>query len=164
MKIILVLGSPNEPDGTLSAMAVSRLDVCINLYKEGWDKIVLTGGFGTHFNTSPMPHAHYLRRDLMSKGVDANDILALVESRHSVEDATLSKWIVDDYKPEEIAIVTSDYHARRTRIIFDAVYAPFDRFHIVAASSEAVDGQLLRQLIEHEHKAVSDLLENGVRF
>jgi uncharacterized SAM-binding protein YcdF (DUF218 family) len=164
MKLILVLGSPNDRQGNLSQMAQSRLEVCIKLYQEEAAKIVLTGGFGKHFNTSPHPHAFYLRQYLLRAGIPENDIAGLVESSHSVEDATLSKWIIDELKPEWIIVVTSDYHVMRAGIIFRAVYAPFDRFEIAGASSNLVDREVLQALKEHETVAVEDLTVNGVRF
>jgi uncharacterized SAM-binding protein YcdF (DUF218 family) len=164
MKIILVLGSPNSATGVLSLMAMSRLQVCRHLYVVEPRKIVLTGGYGAHFNTSDKPHAYYLREALLNANVPSNDILALVESRHSVEDATLSKWIIDKYSPEEITIVTSDYHVARAKVIFDAVYAPFKRFTFVPAPSAHIDRSIINPLVQHEQVALQDLLDNGVRF
>ncbi|WP_159473765.1 YdcF family protein [Dyadobacter sp. 3J3] len=164
MKIILVLGSPNEPDGTLSEMAKTRLAVCQKLYETGNYKIVLTGGFGPHFNTTDKPHAYYLMQNLLLNTIRYDDIIALITSSHSVEDATLSKWIIAKYEPEEIIIVTSEYHFERAKIIFDAVYAPFSDFSFVLASSGTVDPQILNPLIQHEKIAVQDLLDHGVRF
>ncbi|GLU52093.1 YdcF family protein [Dyadobacter frigoris] len=164
MKIILVLGSPNEPDGTLSEMAKSRLTVCQKLYVSGTYKIVLTGGFGQHFNTSDKPHAYYLKQNLLSKNIREEDIIGLTESRHSVEDATLSKWIITQYKPEKIIIVTSDYHFDRAKLIFDAVYAPFTDFSFSLASSVNINPEILNQLIQHEKTALQDLRDHGVRF
>lgn len=164
MKLILVLGSPNAADGTLSAMAESRLQTCWSVYTKEPAKIILTGGFGAHFNTSNKPHAYYLKEKLISMGVLEADIVALVESRHSVEDATLSKWIIEVYHPEAMTIITSDYHYERARIIFEAVYAPFQHFTFSLASSEKVNPEILEPLIRHEKIALQDLLDNGVRF
>lgn len=164
MKIILVLGSPNEVDCTLSEMAKSRLAVCLKLYENGNHKIVLTGGFGKHFNIADKSHAFYLKQNLVAENIPETDILALVESRHSVEDATLSKWIIGQYQPEEIIIVTSDYHYERAKMIFNAVYAPFTRISFLLASSKNVDPEILNPLVLHEKVAVQDLLDHGVRF
>jgi len=163
MQIILLLGSPNSDLGVLSEMAKSRVKVCVSLYKREMG-IVLTGGFGAHFNTTQRPHSFYLEEMLIKNGIPKTAILGLVESRNSVEDATLSKWIIEKFRPEEIIIVTSDYHEQRARIIFEAVYAPFSNLSFVMASSENVDPEILKPLLVHEQMAVKDLLENGVRF
>lgn len=164
MKLILVLGSPNAADGALSVMAESRLQTCWSEYAKEPAKIILTGGFGAHFNTSDKPHAYYLKQKLISMGVLEADIVALVESAHSVEDATLSKWVIEAYHPEAMTIITSDYHYERSKIIFEAVYAPFQQFTFSLASSEKVKPEILEPLIRHENIALQDLLDNGVRF
>jgi len=81
-----------------------------------------------------------------------------------VEDATLSKPVIDEINPEEVLIVTSDYHLQRARIIFEAVFNPFKNFKFIAASSEKVDPRILNPLLDHKKRAVKDLIENGVRF
>lgn len=162
--ILLVLGSPNAADGTLGPIALSRLQVCQQLYSEQPQKIGLTGGFGPHFNTSPRPHAFYLKEALLEAGIPSSAIIALIESSHSVEDATLSKWLIDEYKPDRITIITSDFHVERARIIFDAVYAPFSKFTFVAASSDSIEPSLIMPLIQHEKVAIQDLRDHGVRF
>lgn len=164
MKLILVLGSPNAADGILSPMAESRLKTCLSVYAKEKVKIMLTGGFGTHFNISDKPHAYHLKQRLIAAGVPEEDILALVESRHSVEDATLSKWAIEEYNPEAITIITSDYHYERAKVIFEAVYAPFQGFSFSLASSEKVDPEILEPLLRHEKVAMQDLLDNGLRF
>ncbi|MFD2932667.1 YdcF family protein [Spirosoma flavum] len=163
MKIILVLGSPNSSNGELSAMAFSRLQVCRQLYSAGLTKIVLTGGFGTHFNTTSKPHAHYLQQALLTSGVTTADVLALIESGNSVEDAKLSRWIIDLYKPDEIIIVTSDYHQARAKLIFETVYAPFTNITFAVASSEFIDPSIINPLKRHEEIALQDLVDHGVR-
>jgi vancomycin permeability regulator SanA len=164
MKIILVLGSPNADDGTLSEMALSRLDVCIGLYQNEPFKIILTGGFGAHFNKANKPHAFYLKQKLLSLGVPMEDILAIVEASNSVEDATLSKWIIEKYSPEEIIIVTSDYHFERAKLIFETVYAPFANISFALASSSGINGSIIDPLILHEKVSIKNLMEYGVRF
>ncbi|MCF2443741.1 YdcF family protein [Dyadobacter sp. CY345] len=81
-----------------------------------------------------------------------------------MEDATLSKWVIEKFKREEILIVTSDYHQHRAKIIFSAVYAPFKNLSFFSASSEFVDPEILNSLVAHEKLAVEDLLKYGVRF
>lgn len=164
MKIIVVLGAPNSEEGVLSEMAMSRVKLCVSLYEKEHAGIILTGGFGAHFNTTEKPHAFYLKEMLKKEGVPESAILGMIASSHSVEDATLSKWVIGALKPEEILIVTSDYHQKRAKIIFDAVYEPFKNLSFFSASSEFVDPEILNPLVAHEKQAVEDLLKNGVRF
>ena len=164
MRIILVLGSPNSNDGVLSEMAESRVKVCLSLYEKENTCIILTGGYGAHFNVTEKPHAFYLKEALLKNGIPESAILSLVESRHSVEDATESKSIIEEINPEEVLVVTSDYHLQRAKIIFSAVFSQSEVFKFIPASSEKVDSKILRPLLDHEKTAVKDLIENGVRF
>lgn len=164
MKIILVLGSPNSDDGALSKMAQSRLEVCLRLYLGSNLKIVLTGGFGGHFNVTDKAHAMYLKKYLIEKGVEDQHILGIVESANSVEDATLSKWILDKFQPEQVLIVTSDYHYLRARLIFETVYAPYTAIDFHLASSSEVDQKVLFNLIAHEKIALQGLIDLDVQF
>ena len=164
MKILLVLGSPNAADGKLSPMALGRLNECLNLYRGSEYKIALTGGFGAHFNVSPQAHAVYLKEFLIKEGVKEADILGLIESAHSVEDATLSRWLITAYCPDEVVVITSDYHYARAKLIFETVYAPFRAIRFQLASSEGIDATIVSPLVAHERVALQDLLDNGVRF
>ena len=164
VKILLVLGSPNSPEGQLSEMALSRLEACCQLYSLEKAPIVLTGGFGAHFNTSDQPHAYYLRQYLLAHGIPPEAILGLVESANTVQDSTLSKWILDQYKPQEVVVITSDYHVPRAQVVFEAVYAPFRNLTYVGTSSANVDPAILLPLQQHEVRALQDLKDNGVRF
>lgn len=67
MRIIIVLGSPNSNEGVLSEMVKSRVEVCLSLFEKNNTGIVLTGGYGAHFNTTGKPHAFYLKEALLKK-------------------------------------------------------------------------------------------------
>ena len=164
MKILIVLGSPNSEDGILSPMALLCIQKCMELYDPHSCKIVLTGGFGVHFNTSNLPHYGHLKKYLLKNGISEEAILELIPSRHSVEDASLSHFILKKYKPKEIIIITSDYHQKRAGLIFETIFAPYNRITVIGANSETIDKALIDPLVSHEHLAFQDLIENGVRF
>jgi uncharacterized SAM-binding protein YcdF (DUF218 family) len=122
--IIVVLGSPNSDAGELSTIAKERCELALAEYtkRPGW-KFLLTGGYGAHFNTTDQPHAAYVKRHLVSRGVPAQDILDLLESTNTLQDASLAKPIVMKYGVPEIVVVTSDYHAARARYVFEREFA-----------------------------------------
>ena len=93
--ILLVLGAPNDEQGNLSSIARERCDQAIRVYKEhpGY-KILLTGGYGPHFNTTSLPHASYTKQYLMAHHVPEEDILEnlidwLRAFRHATESGQL---------------------------------------------------------------------------
>ncbi len=61
VELLVVLGSPNDDDGRLSPRAVERLRGALREHRARPDlPILLTGGFGEHFNrSSPRPHAEH---------------------------------------------------------------------------------------------------------
>jgi len=64
-RVIVVLGSPNDDAGVLSRMARERLEAARREFvADASSLIVLTGGFGAHFNRTSVPHAKYARRHL----------------------------------------------------------------------------------------------------
>jgi uncharacterized SAM-binding protein YcdF (DUF218 family) len=164
MKVLVVLGSPNAPDGTLSVVAQSRLDLCYEQYCKEPGLILLTGGFGPHFNASAKPHAYYGKQYLVAKGVHEADFLAFAESANTVQDAVLAKALLEKYIPLHAVVITSDYHLARAQYIFERIFASTTQLTFMAASSDTVAASELKRYQEHETKALQDLYANGVRY
>ena len=122
--LLVVLGSPNSETGVLYSIAVARCRQAVVEYRKrpGW-KVLLTGGFGPHFNTSDQPHAAYLKRHLLTQGIPETDFVEFAESINTLQDASLAKPIVVKYAVPEILIITSDYHLDRARFVFEREFA-----------------------------------------
>jgi uncharacterized SAM-binding protein YcdF (DUF218 family) len=151
--IIIVLGAPNSDAGQLSEMALNRLDCAVRFYfnNPGF-KILCTGGFGEHFNRTATPHAEYASRYLVAHHIPAGDILEYALSRHTPEDATLSKPILDKYAPPLVVIITSDFHMKRVRLVFNTYLPNYPLLFVEAAST--MDESTLTRLREHETNAI----------
>jgi|SRR3990167_6856023 len=160
--IILILGSPNDDKGNLSEMAVGRNKKGIEEYlHHPRYKILLTGGFGEHFNTTKKPHAYYARQFLIKNGIPERDILEFAESRYTVEDALLSKPIVEHYGIERIVVVTSDFHMKRARYIFERV---FDGFELEFSEAKTnFSPEEYQKLNAHEKKELERLKKEGIK-
>lgn len=126
--LIVILGSPNGDDGQLSPMAQGRVALGYRLYRErqaaGW-RLLLTGGFGEHFNRTALPHAAYLQQWLLIHGVPADDIVEFALSRHTGEDARLALPIVERQGVRQLLVVTSDFHLARAEFIFRTVFPDY---------------------------------------
>lgn len=160
--IIIILGSPNSDEGELYPVARQRCEKGIQEYlnRPGW-KIILTGGFGEHFNRSKKPHAFYLQNYLMERGVAPEAILDLVLSTNTLEDASLSKEKIMNYKVEDILVVSSDFHYNRARYIFEREFADTNisiRFSMSETDESSCGFDLKRQK-EHEKNSLSLLKE-----
>jgi uncharacterized SAM-binding protein YcdF (DUF218 family) len=117
---IVILGSPNDEHGILSSIARERCEKAVQEYrKHPGAKIIPTGGWGAHFNTTDKPHGYYLREYLKAQGIPETDILECAESSSTIEDARLSRKIAERHWIRELLVVTSDFHAERARLIFE---------------------------------------------
>ena len=74
---ILILGAPNDKKGNLSLIAITRLTKgATELSLNPGFKILLTGGFGKHFNDTDQPHWKYAKDFLINKlSVSPNSLL-----------------------------------------------------------------------------------------
>ena len=125
--LIVVLGSPNSEEGELYSIAKARCRLALDEYarRDDW-KILLTGGYGAHFNTTDQPHAAYLKDYLTTRGIPEDDIVEFAESTNTIEDASFSKPMVQRHRVTTILVITSDYHEDRARYVFEKEFADTD--------------------------------------
>ena len=162
MEVIVVLGSPNFPDGTLGPIALDRLQGCLSIFNSQKHKILCTGGFGAHFNTSPVAHANYLKDFLIQKGVPSTAFLPLALSSNTVEDAVMSKSILMKTVFKDLIIITSEYHVARVEFIFTEILKDFN-LNFKAVAHHSID-DVLEPLIQHEKVAMDKLISNGLYY
>lgn len=77
--IIIVLGSPNDIKGNLSSIAIERCNKAYEEYTQHNDyMILLTGGYGEHFNKTDKPHAFYSSQYLTGKGIPKDKLNEII--------------------------------------------------------------------------------------
>jgi hypothetical protein len=162
--MIVVLGSPNSEHGELYSIAKGRCERALIEYakRSGW-KLLLTGGYGAHFNTTDQPHAAYLRHYLVERGVPSQAFVEFAESTNTLQDASFSKSIVLKYSVPEIVVVTSDYHIDRARYVFEREFADTGvrlEFSVSQTDADACEFDLKAQK-KHEQKALAKLREGS---
>ncbi|PPC89572.1 MAG: hypothetical protein CTY34_10930 [Methylobacter sp.] len=159
-EIIMVLGSTINSEGNLSDIAISRLEKCIEIVKNKSNySIILTGGFGSHFNTSNRMYSLYAYEYLVNNGIDSDRISALIPSVDTVEDATISYRVIKYLKPLRITIITSDFHQERVKYIFGKVYKEFKLEHV--SSVYMSDDETMQQLALIEERELKLLKETN---
>lgn len=120
--VIIVLAHSIE-NGNLSDIGKDRVEKAIELYKSNLaSKILMTGGFGKHFNTTKVPTAEWMKRYAIKLNVLKNKILKEDKSRNTIENLLYSKNIVKKHNWKYIIIVTSDFHILRTKYIFRKLF------------------------------------------
>lgn len=152
-KIILLLGASNDSQGNLSQMAIDRLECAFSLYACNNDvKFLCTGGFGQHFNTTDLPHAEYLKRWLSSQGVKEEDFLPFILSSNTYEDIHGLKDRMKEITGDVLIVITSDFHIKRVRILFEQSI-PYENTIYIPAPSH-LEEEELRKRKAHEEKAI----------
>ncbi|MGS0827181.1 YdcF family protein [Shewanella sp. 0m-8] len=111
-------------------------------------RLLLTGGFGEHFNQTTTPHALYCQRYLIKHGVPQTAFTDIVLSRFTFEDATFSMPIVAKYGFTELCLVTSEFHLPRAKLIFNSLLPNFSVNYVAAKTP--VSESKLQQLMQHE--------------
>jgi len=158
--LIIVLGSPNSADGELFNIAKERCNSALLEYRIRTDwKLLLTGGFGEHFNRTKHPHAAYLKQYLIMHGVSEFDFVEFAESTNTLEDASLSKPIVLKFNVREILIVTSDFHLDRAKYIFEKEYSGsgVKLTFVTTVTNTNLCGIDLESQIEHEKESLKKM-------
>ncbi|MGD1892587.1 MAG: YdcF family protein [Cyclobacteriaceae bacterium] len=159
--VLVVLGSPNSPSGEISDISKSRLNYCPKNFNTG-QGILLTGGWGPHFNTSEKPHAFYGREYLLKNGLSETDFLEFALSENTVDDAVKIKSILSDPKDIQLIIITSDYHLERVILIFQEILNEYTMMFVGVESS--LEEEKLVELMNHEKKAISSIKQNGLYY
>ncbi len=158
--VLIVLGSPNDEHGNLHSVALERCRRALRLHRDNPDwPLLLTGGFGAHFNTTALPHAAYLQRWLEEHGVPTATFLPFAESRNTLEDASLAKPIQLATGARFAVVVTSDFHVDRARFVFEREFAGTGvTLAFVATETDEAACQLdLGALKRHEVAALARL-------
>ena len=163
MGLIIILGAPNDDDGQLSRMAHGRVALGYQLYRErqaaGW-RLLLTGGFGAHFNRTALPHAAYLQQWLLAHGVPPDDMVEFALSRHTGEDARLALPIVERLGVRQLLVVTSDFHLARAEFIFRSVFPTYGIELVGAPYLPTCSSTEQAGLIAHEARRLASLRES----
>lgn len=155
--VIVVLGSPNDDQGQLSSLALERCEQAWREFQAHPDYRVLpTGGWGEHFNTTDKPHSHYTRQELVRLGVPKVAFLPCAQSAHTGEDATLSRPILDQHPDAELIVVTSDFHAARVQFVFQREFP--ERGITLSTSVTNLPADELARLHAHESQALQRLI------
>ena len=110
---IVVIGGDHKPE---------RLQRALELYAQGYAPVILlSAGTAVREGTEQLPEAEVMRRQALALGIPPSALLLETESRTTYRNATYSKQLLLQRGFDEILLVTSAYHSRRARRIFNDV-------------------------------------------
>jgi uncharacterized SAM-binding protein YcdF (DUF218 family) len=159
---IIVLGAPNDEKGALSSIAKERCAQALKEYqRRPGSRIIPTGGWGKHFNTTNKAHGHYLREYLKTHGIPDEAFVECAESSNTIEDAKLCRPIVERHGLSKLIVVTSDFHVARARFLFRREFPGVSVEF--SASQTHLPERDLRKRILHEQTALAKLEQSRTK-
>ena len=151
--LLVVLGAPNSDAGELLPIAKSRLEYAIKLYfRFARPPVVITGGFGDHFNRTQKPHWEYVKRALVAGGIQPDDIIATINSSNTQEDIELLSNNAAIHRYQYILIVTSDFHVPRVCLLASNYLGRFSVFGAPTRDHE------IDRMLEMEYEKIRDIM------
>jgi len=160
MTAIVVLGAPNDENGTLSSIARERCEQALKEYQSHpGSRILPTGGWGAHFNTTSWPHGHYVREYLKTRGIPDEAFVECAESSNTIEDAKLCRPIIERHGFSQLIVVTSDFHAVRAQFLFERE-CPGVSIELSASRTLLPESDLQKRIL-HEQTALAKLKQNA---
>ena len=162
--IIVYLGAPNDDQGNLSKISSSRLDKVIEEYLDNKDhRILLTGGFGAHFNRTNIPHATYAKNYLLAQRIPGEAFLESIDkTSNTVDDAVLIKPVVDELGVATLVVVSSDFHIARAERIFSEIFEGYDL--IFSGAETDLPKEEMEKRVQHEKKRLEEIAKNGLYY
>lgn len=153
--VLVLLGGSNDITGRLHPATLARVRGAAWL---AWHhpelRILPTGHFGAHFNTSRWPHGELLTRELVRRGVARDRILPWTRTSRTVLDAIASSQHLPPGSCRQVWTVTSTFHLDRTRHLFQRAFAPGQVVRSLAVPDAANPAELQRRRA-HERQSLS---------
>ena len=124
MDAIIVLGGSIDDDGRLGPDSVSRVDKGINVFrKDKASKLIMSGAYSFLAKIRPrVLEAVSMKKYAVAKAIPSKNIIVEQESLDTLSNLFFSKKIIRRYGWKKIAIVTSDYHLKRTRYAASKIF------------------------------------------
>lgn len=111
---IVVLGAPLGPDGTLSPIVLERVAAAAALWRAGGGRLVVATGGVT--DGAPRAEADAMAEALAELGVPG--VLAECASRSTIDNARLTRPMLEAHGVRSLWLVTQPFHGRRSARLF----------------------------------------------
>lgn len=108
----------------LSGETVPRVAKGVELYKKGYAKRIIMSGGGRL--TSKLTDADLMQVEAVDLGVPPSVMLKDDQSESTYENAVNVKKIILEHRLKSFLLVTSNYHTRRSRDVFEHVFKGTD--------------------------------------
>ncbi|KAK3279988.1 hypothetical protein CYMTET_12146, partial [Cymbomonas tetramitiformis] len=93
--------------------------------------------------------------------VGAEQVVCETYARYTIENAYYSRRLVEKLGCKRVVVVTNEFHLKRTRIIFDDIFADFGLEYTTAPNGSALEAETGRNLQQWEEAEVLQLFKRG---
>lgn len=147
----------------LGVESIARAELAIQKFSYNeFDRLVTLGwDYRTDCAT---PIADVVKDYIINKSdIDKNSIISITKSRDTVGDAFYCLDFFNDIKLKKIHVVTSDYHANRTSVIFNKIFNNTLSIEVYGVNTTA---SLDREILQHEQQSLEAFFQtfNEVDF
>jgi uncharacterized SAM-binding protein YcdF (DUF218 family) len=159
MSFCVVLGTDCKKDGTPDAILQNRLDKAISFYNDFSEKnhcsipIIVSGGDPHGMG---MTESHVMKQYLIKYGIPPERIIEESTSNSTYDNARNIAELFSSAKivPKTIYVITSNFHAKRSQIIFDHLFESIGTKIFVMGAVTPVDYETFTLLAKNEVKII----------
>lgn len=120
----------------LSDESASRAQLAINEFKSGEFGFLITSGWA-YRQDCDVPISHVMRNFILNScNFDPQSLISLPYARDTVGDAYYCLEYLQLQSPEELVVITSDYHVGRTKVIFEKIFDSRTKIKVRGAKTE----------------------------
>ena len=163
MKVLAVLSHHMSSKGVLGDESIARANLAIQTFKENNYNFLITSGWAYSSGCS-IPISDVVAEYVSNiSDIDTSKIISDSNSRDTVGDAYFIRRHLEAKKFSEITVITSDYHIKRTEIIFNQILCNASKIEVIGVNTpHKMDANILR----HEEASIGafERTFNGICF
>jgi len=162
MKAVVVLGHRLMDNGHPTIELSKRLDLGIELFnKFDADAIVFSGGMANP--SAGITEAEVMSQYAISKGTPSSKIILEEKSLDTISNAIFTKELIKN-KCDELYVVTSCYHTRRTSFIFRKVFGKSYKLNFDYCASLEEEGEFEDMKLNQAREFFKGMNRDDVEF
>lgn len=157
MKILIILGERLSKNGEISKILIKRLEKANQIHNK-YNKIIVSGGVVE--KKALYSEALAIEKYLIDNfGIPKNKIIKESKSQNTVENAVKTLKIIKKLNNvKKITILTSKFHMKRTRVIFNTTFYNENYNLSFVSSSNGLDPDKLKWRDNQEKKYLKEFL------
>ena len=136
---IIVLANEMDIDGNLNHDSLSRVNQSVKSYFVNPSSYLITCGWNYRKDTN-LCIGNVMRDNAIKSGIPPDKIITELNSRDTVGDAFFTKQnVLIGRGWKNLLVVTSDYHVKRTSIVFKFIYGSGYNIDVIGSDSQKDD-------------------------